>query len=126
MDTIVRDLKLTGESYQVVKQRTRDNLEAKRRDLGVMHLDLLPDEIQQKKLFDHYKHYNTNYTKVMDTVCRHTEWSYDQVKAVVANLYRQLVQPEFAGVEFRPVAVVAYNRTLNKVRAQLEHQPCIR
>jgi len=92
----------------------------------VMHLDLLPDEIQQKKLFDHYKHYNTNYTKVMDTVCRHTEWSYDQVKAVVANLYRQLVQPEFAGVEFRPVAVVAYNRTLNKVRAQLEHQPCIR
>jgi len=126
MDTIVRDLKLTGESYQVVKQRTRDNLEAKRRDLGVMHLDLLPDEIQQKKLFDHYKHYNTNYTKVMDTVCRHTEWSYDQVKAVVANLYRQLVQPEFAGVEFRPVAVVAYNRTLHKVRAQLEHQPCIR
>jgi len=126
MHKIVRDLKLTGQSYQAVKQSSRANLEARRRDLGVKHLDLLPEEIQQKKLFNHYKHCNTNYTEIMDTLCRHTEWSYAEVKSMVAGLYRQLCQPEFAGPEFKPAALESYRRCLQKVRAQLEHEPCIR
>ena len=126
MDKMVRDLNLTGDCYRVVKHSVRENQLAKRADLGLSNLQRLPQDLQQLALFNHYKHRHTNYTKVMDTVCRHTEWSYDEVKAVVAGLYRQLVQPEFAGVEFRPVAVMAYNRALSKVRAQLEHQPCIR
>ena len=126
MHNIVKDLKLTGQSYQVVKQRTRDNLEAKRRDLGVKHLDLLPEAVQQEKLFNHYKHYNTNYSQIMDTVCRHSNWNYAEIKAMVAGLYRQLCEPHFAGPAFKPAALQSYRRCLQKVRDMVAHEPCIR
>jgi hypothetical protein len=126
MDKFVKDLNLQGVAYSTVRHSVRDNNEVKRRDIGLRCLTTLPEDLQRLAEFNQYKHQHTNYTAVMHTVCRHTEWSYDQVKAVVANLYRQLVQPQFAGPEFRSVALIAYRRALAKVRAQVEHQPCIR